>query len=91
MGHVQIIHSTEDHSKEYVHAAINVALDIHTTQPPGAVFHRFLASSCYQRAPSLDFVDPIGSPAEGREPLKNRERECVCVACPVDQATSWSS
>lgn len=33
---VQLIHATEDHERDYLDAAVNTALHIHTTQPPGA-------------------------------------------------------
>ena len=33
---VEVVHSLEDHSRDYLQAAIDTAIDIHVEQPEGA-------------------------------------------------------
>ena len=45
---MDVIHSMEDHQRDYIDAAVDVVLQVHTMQPPGELrcMHAVVRASC---------------------------------------------
>ncbi|KAK9808882.1 hypothetical protein WJX72_005695 [[Myrmecia] bisecta] len=62
---VQIIHAAENHEQQYVQAAVDVALDIHVSQPPGDVLV-FLAGQADIEKAVAALTEAVAGMAEGQ-------------------------